>query len=328
MVLLLKESDVDALLDMKATVACLENAFREQSENRVVLPDRQVIQSGNPAAVVRIMAASAEKIKAIGLKALLGAPATRKPQETYFATLLFDPDDAHLLAIISAGRLTQLRTGGASAVATKHLARSNPSKISIAGAGVQGFGQLEGIASITDLENGFVFDLDEARAKALVEKANTKLGVQLQQTSRIEDLYDADIICTATTSSKPILFGDKLKPGIHLNAVGSNAPNRQEIHETVLLKSKVYVDRTEQALKEAGDLVVPIKQGLYKPENIAGELCDLITGKINGRTSDSDITVFKSVGLALEDIAVARAVFENAVKKGLGLEVDFQASAR
>lgn len=193
---------------------------------------------------------------------------------------------------------------------------------------MQGFGQLEGIESITDLENGFVFDLDKARAKALVEKANAKFGIQLQQTSRIEDLYDVDIICTATTSSKPILFGDKLKLGIHLNAVGSNAPNRQEIHETVLLKSKVYVDRKEQALKEAGDLVIPIRQGLYKPESIAGELCDVVTSKIKGRTSDSEVTVFKSVGLALEDIAVAHAVFVNAVKKGVGLEMDFQSSVQ
>lgn len=324
MVLLLKESDVAKLLDMKSAVACLEETFREQSEKRAVQPERQVIQStNNPAALVRIMAASIEKINAIGLKVLLGTPAKRKPHATYFATLLFDPEDAHLLAIISAGRLTQLRTGGASAIATKHLANPHPTTIGIAGAGVQGFGQLEAIASITKLEGGYIFDVDQARAQTFVNDARTKLNIDLKPTSKVDDLYNVNVICTATTATKPILFGNQLKPGTHINAVGSNAPNRQEIHESVFLRSKVYVDKREQVLKEAGDLAIPIKEGLYKPENLAGELCDVITGKIKGRTSNSDLTVFKSVGIALEDIAVARAAYDSAIKKKIGTEIEF-----
>ncbi|HMK84200.1 MAG TPA: ornithine cyclodeaminase family protein [Candidatus Bathyarchaeia archaeon] len=320
----MKESDVAKLLDMKSTVTCLEDAFREQSEKRAVQPERQIIQpTNNPTALVRIMAASVEKIKATGLKVLLGIPAKRKPHSTYFATLLFDPEDAHLLAIISAGRLTQLRTGGASAIATKHLANPHPTTIGIAGAGVQGFGQLEAIASITQLEGGCIFDIDQVRARAFANDARTKLNVELTPTSKVDDLYKVDVICTATTATKPILFGNKLKPGVHINAVGSNAPNRQEIHESVFLRSKVYVDKREQVLKEAGDLAIPIKGGLYKPENLAGELCDVLTGKIKGRTSNSDLTVFKSVGIALEDIAVARAAYDNAIKRKIGTEIEF-----
>ncbi len=321
MVLLLKEPDVDALLDMKTTVACLEAAFREQSEGRTILPERQVIQTST---VVRIMAASAEQIKAIGLKALLGTPAKRKPQATYFVTLLFDPEDAHLLAVISAGRLTQLRTGGASAVATRYLARPRTTTLGVVGAGVQGFGQLEGIASVCKLKSGFVFDLDESRAKNLVEKAKTKFGIELRHTSRIEDLYEVDVLCTATTSLKPLLFGHLLRPGTHVNAVGSNAPNRQELDESTLLRAKVFLDHKEQALKESGDLMIPIRHGSYKPQNIAGEICDVITGKVNGRTSDTDVTLFKSVGFALEDIAVARTTYDIAISRGIGIELDFQ----
>lgn len=324
MVLLLKESDVAQLLDMKSTIACLEEAFREQSEKRAIQPERQVIQSANnPAAVVRIMSASAERMNALGLKALLGTPAKRKPNATYFATMLFDPEDAHLLAVISAGRLTQLRTGAASAVATKYLANPNPTTVGIAGAGVQGFGQLEAVASVTKLQSGYIFDVDDARAQTFVNTAKSKLNLELKKTNKVDDLYNVHVICTATTATKPVLFGNQLKPGTHVNAVGSNAPNRQEIHESVLTRSKVYVDRVEQVLKEAGDLAIPIKAGTYKAEKLAGELCDVITGKIKGRAANSDMTMFKSVGIALEDITVARAAYDIAVRKNIGTEIAF-----
>jgi alanine dehydrogenase len=324
MVLVLRETDVNNVINMKAAVACLESAFREQSEGRVLLPERQVIQPNNSDAIVRIMAASATNLNALGLKALLGKPATRKPESTYFVILLFDPKDSSLLAVISASRLTQLRTGAASGVATKYLARSNSETIGLIGAGIQGFGQLEGVAAVTKLREGFVFDLYEASARALIEKAQSKLGVKLQRTTNLDEIYKADIICTATTAVKPIVFGDKLRPGMHINAVGSNAPNRQEIHESVLSKSKVYVDQKEQVLIESGDLVIPSKQGSYDISRIRGNICDVVTGKIEGRKSSEEITLFKSVGIALEDIAVARLAYELGQTKGLGQEISLQ----
>jgi ornithine cyclodeaminase/alanine dehydrogenase-like protein (mu-crystallin family) len=324
MVLIIRESDVDAVLDMRSSVACLESAFREQSQGLTIMPDRQVMQARNPGAIVRVMAAAISGPNAFGLKALLGVPAQRDPRQTYFATLLFDPQDAHLLAIISAGRLTQLRTGGASGVATRYLSKENSDSIGLIGAGVQGFGQVEGVAAVRSLKSGFIYDKDEARAASFAHSVEERLGIALRATSRLDDLYGTDIVCTATTALTPILFGDNVKAGTHVNAIGSNAPNRQEVHESVLVRSKVYVDRREQALKETGDLVIPIKNERYKPDDIAGELCDVVTGKVRGRTADSDITLFKSVGIAIEDIAVARAVFERARERGLGVEIDFQ----
>jgi ornithine cyclodeaminase/alanine dehydrogenase-like protein (mu-crystallin family) len=322
MVLLLKELDVDQLLDMKSTVSCLETVFREQSEKRILLPERQVVRATD-SSIIRTMIASVPKLEALGLKVLLGTPPTRKQGSMYFVVLLFHPEDASLLAIMAANRLTQLRTGGASAVATKYLANPDFTTAGILGAGVQGYGQLEGLAAVGNLQDVAVFDMDAGRVKSLADKAKAELGISVKQAHKLEDLYDTDVLSTATTSSKPLIFGERLRPGVHLNAVGSNAPNRQEIDHTVLLKSKVFVDRKEQVLMEAGDLVIPISQGLYEPENIVGELADAITGKIEGRTTQSDITLFKSVGIALEDVAVARAVYDRALSKGAGENLSF-----
>jgi len=322
MVLILTEKDVYNLLDMKSSVACLERAFREQSEKRFLMPERQVFKP-TEAAVVRIMTASIPKLDTLGLKVLLGVPAQRKAGSTYFAAMLFDPNDASLLAILSAGRLTQLRTGAASAIATKYLARSSVSSVGILGAGVQGYGQLEGLVAVSSLKEAVVFDIDEQRVRLFVEKATSELGVKTRQASQLEELYQADVLCTATTSTKPLVLGAKLREGTHLNAIGSNAPNRQEIDHTALQKSKVFVDDLKQALKESGDLIIPIKQGVYAPDNIVGELADVVTGKLKGRTKDTDVTVFKSVGIALEDVAVSRAAYDLARTQGVGREIAF-----
>jgi alanine dehydrogenase len=305
-------------MNMKSTIATLEAAFKEQSENRVLMPPRQVMKEANSDAVVRIMAASASGIQSLGLKALLGVPAKRKPHSTYFLTLVLDTSDASILAIIAANRLTQLRTGAASGIATKYLARHDSHAMGVLGAGVQGYGQLEGVATTTSISKAVVYDIDSAKVEAMATQSKSKLGVDVRRAERIEDLYKCDIICTATPASKPVVFGSSVGPGTHINAIGSNAPDRQEIDASVLLKSRVFVDRLEQAVEEAGDLAIPIKQGLYSATNVAGNLCDVMTGRLSGRVDDSQITLFKSVGIALEDIAVARRAYELAMQNGVG----------
>jgi len=283
------------------------------------MPERQVFDS----AVVRLMVASMPRLQGLGLKVLLGVPAKRKVSSAYFLVLLLDSDDASLLAIISAGRLIHLRTGAASAVATKHLAKDGVGSVGILGAGVQGYAQLEAMATSIHLKEASIYDIDMRRSQAVAVKAKSNLGVDTRAATQIEELYEKDVICTPTTALKPLIFGDKLREGVHINAIGSNAPNRQEIDYTVLLKSKVFTDKTEQVLQEAGDLIIPISQGLYKADNIVGEIADVITGKVKGRASNGDITLFKSVGIALEDVAVARTIYDLAVQKGVGQEIRF-----
>lgn len=322
MPLVLSESDVHELLNMRSAISSVETAFEEQSKKRFLLPERQVFKSTD-SAIVRLMAASLPQLNTLGVKVLLGVPAKRRADSTYFLVLLLSPEDASLLAIISAGRLTQLRTGAASAIATRHLAKHGVESVGILGAGVQGYAQLEAMVATANLKDIVIYDMDASRSQAIAEKAKSEFGVKARAASLIDELYEKDIICTATTTVKPLLFGDKLHEGTHVNAIGSNAPTRQEIDHTVLLKSRVFTDKTEQVLQEAGDLVIPITQGLYKSDNIIGEIADVITGKIAGRNSDSDITLFKSVGIALEDVAVARTVYDLAVQKGRGQEISF-----
>ena len=320
--LILTEDDVNELLDMKSAIACLEKAFREQSDRRFQMPERQVFKASD-SAVVRLMAASMPELKTLGLKVLLGVPAKRKSESTYFVVMLFNPDDASVLAIMSAGRLTQLRTGGASAIATRYLARKSSSKVGILGVGIQGYGQLEAVTTVINVREAVVFDIDEAKVRSFAEKAESGLGVTVRTARQIEELYEADVLCTATTAVKPIIAGARLRDGTHLNAIGSNAPNRQEIDHVTLLKSKVFVDETAQALKESGDLIIPIQAGMYRADKIVGELADVVAGKLKGRISDSEITLFKSVGIALEDVAVGRAAYELAITKGVGRHIEF-----
>lgn len=308
---------------MPKSISYIEKAFREQSEKQFVQPDRQFLQVDGSSAIVRIMSAAIPKMDAIGVKALLGSPSNRKQNSTYFATMIFDPQDAALLAIISANRLTQLRTGAASAIATKYLAKKGAKRIGIVGAGIQGYGQLEGLASIVRVEQCRVFDIDLAKIQTMSNRAQENLGIEVRASLDIKELYDCDVLCTATPSVEPIIFSEALHPGLHINAIGSNAPNRREIHEEVLLRSKVFVDKLEQVLKEAGDVAIPIKRGAYSSSMIQGEICDVISGKLEGRATDSDVTLFKSVGIALEDIALARGLYDLAVRNGIGIDIDF-----
>jgi len=323
LVLLITEDDVKELMDSKRTIHSLESAFSLQSQGHVQMPNRQVMKEEGSSAVVRVMPASVPGLNALGVKLLLGVPATRKVGSTYFATMVFDTIDGSLLAIVAANRLTQLRTGAASGIATKHLAKSDAKSVGILGAGVQGYGQLEGVSASIPIETAMVYDIDKAKVESMINRARDDLGITLKKAENAETIYENDVICTATPSSEPILFGNRLNPGTHINAIGSNAPNRQEIDLEVLRRSRIFVDKLEQTLEEAGDIVIPIKRGQFSADRIAGNLCDVITGKVRGRESASQVTLFKSVGIAIEDVSVARSVYEAALEKGSGKEISF-----
>ena len=165
-----------------------------------------------------------------------------------------------------------------------------------------------------------VYDLETNKVEALASQAKEKLGVDVEGADTIDELYQLTSYALPRLRQTPVIFGSPLRPGTHINAIGSNAPNRQEIDVSVLQKSRVFVDRLSRLWKKR-NLAIPIKQGNYHIESIKGNLCDVITGRIVGRADDSQITMFKSVGIALEDIAVARRAYELALERGLGQEI-------
>jgi alanine dehydrogenase len=322
LVLILTDDEAMQVLRMGKAIDVVREAFRKLGEGSVEMPLRVQMRYPKTDGIVRIMPASIDGRGELGVKMLLGNPASRKPDLTYFSVLLFAPDDGHLLAMIGARRLTQLRTGAASAVATDYLARKDVSTVGIFGCGAQAWGQLEGLAEVRDVKNVKVFDVDTGRSRDFAERARKELGVTVSEfTSPSMVVKGSDVVVTATTSTTPVFNGDDLEEGTHVNAIGSNAPVRQEIDVKTLSRSKIVVDSLEQVRKEAGDFVVPMESGQFDIGKVYAELCDLVTGRKKGREVDSEVTLFKSVGVAIEDIAVASAVYQEATQRGLGREI-------
>lgn len=321
MVLALSEDDVSRIANVDRVVKEVEAVLREYSERKTVMPPRYVMERPNSDGTVRLMLASIPSHESAGLKILTGTAGKREAGRTYFLISLFDRDGS-IRCLMSANRLTQLRTGAASAVATKYLARRNSKTIGVVGAGLQGRGQLEAICRVASFESGFVFDVFGEAANKMVEYAKEKLNLDMKvETSPSNVAAHSDVLVTTTTSKEPFLSWDMIMPGTHINAVGSNLPGRRELQESLLGRATVFVDSLEQVLKESGDLIAPIAAGAYSADRIAGEIGEVISGAKPGRVSHDQVTLFKSVGIAVEDVAVADLIFREALKAGIGTEV-------
>ncbi|MDG6940145.1 MAG: ornithine cyclodeaminase family protein [Nitrososphaerota archaeon] len=322
MVLLLSDEDVRSSMDMAGAMAAVRESFELLGKGRVQMPLRVSVAYPNTAGVVRLMGASIDGMGALGSKLLLGQASKRAPGLTYFVVSLFDPADGHLLAIMGANRLTQLRTGAASAVAAGYLCRKDAETVGLFGAGVQAMGQLEGLASVLEIKKVRVFSRDRGRRDDFCRSGGRLLGIDVQGVEQADSaVRGCDAVVTSTTSSEPLFSGDAVEPGTHISAVGSNNPARRELDVATIRRAKVVVDHMQQALDESGDFAIPMKQGLIRREDIHAELSELVLGTKDGRVDDSEVTLFKSVGIASEDVAVGRAVYDRAVKLGLGREV-------
>jgi len=232
---------------------------------------------------------------------------------------LLDGETGSPRAILNGTFLTALRTGAASGAATDLLARSDADTVAIIGAGVQGRMQLEATCAVRPIKKVWVYDIAEEVAVKFAEKMSAALAIEILVAESSRDaLQYADIICTATISSTPVFADAEIAPGVHINAVGSYKPEVQEIPEKTVLRSLLIVDHRESALQEAGDLMIPIKRGSMQETHIHAELGEIISGKVIGRTSDQDVTLFKSVGIAVQDLVAATRVLERAEIQGFG----------
>lgn len=316
MTLILTEKEVDSLLDMPSALEAVEQILRQHAEGKATNRARRRVAL--PESALNFMAAGAPEIGALGLKAY-----TLAGSEFRFYTMLFDPQSGELLSIMQSDKLGQLRTGAASGVATRHLAREDAKTLGIYGAGWQAESQLEAIAAVRDLERVIVYSRSEETRKRFAEKMSGRLGMEVESTHAAEEPAAQDIVVTATSSREPVLLGEWLKPGSHVNAAGSNFLFKSEIdREVVRRASFVCVDSREELGLEAGDLVQPLETGLILPEAVY-ELGQVIAGQVRGRESPEDITLFASHGLALQDMAAARVVYDRAVERNVGREIEF-----
>ncbi len=316
MTLLLTEAQVEELLDMPATLDAVEAVLRQQAEGRATNRARRRVAL--PKSGLNVMFAGAPEMGALGLKAYTIARGGAR-----FYTMLFDSETGGLLSILQSDRMGQMRTGAASGVATKHLAREDANTLGIYGAGWQAESQLEAIAAVRRLDRVIVHTRKEDTRKRFAEKMGEKLGMEVETTHAAEEPAAQDIVVTVTSSSGPVLHGEWLRPGAHVNAAGSNFLFKTEIdREVVKRASFVCADAREELGLEAGDLMPSLETGAILPEAVY-ELGQVIAGHVPGRKSPEDITLFASQGLALEDMAAAHVVYDRAVERGVGQEIEF-----
>lgn len=316
MTLLLTEEEVDGLLDMASTLPVVEDVFRAHGEGKATNHARRRVAL--PTGGLNVMFAGAPRIDAMGLKAY---SVTRSGARFY--TMLFDPESGELLAILQSDRLGQLRTGASTGIAAKHLARHDATTLGLYGAGWQAETQLEAVAAAKSLSRIVVHSRSEEPRKKFAEKLGERLGREIETTGSPEEPAAQSIVVTATSSKEPVLKGEWLSPGAHVTAAGSNFIFKSEIdREVVRRASFVCADSREELGLEAGDLMMPLETGQLLPEAVF-ELGSVVAGHVKGRQSDEDITLFASQGLALQDMAAARLVYDRARERGVGREVDF-----
>ncbi len=320
----LSAADVRAALPMREAVDAMKSAFAALSSGDAVLPLRSRIAAARQKGSLLIMPCSVPSRGLLGLKAVTvydGNAALGLPRIQALVILL-NGDDGSPLAVLDGASLTAIRTGAASGAATDLLARRDASTAAILGAGVQGRTQLEAVCAVRAIREAWVFDIDSHAAEVYAHEMRASTGVAVKAApSAASAVRSADIICTATSASSPVFADADLKAGVHINAVGSYRPDVQEVPAETVLRARVVVDHRESALSEAGDILVPIRQGRCSPECIAAELGEIAGGRRPGRCADDEITFFKSVGVAIQDLAAAAAALDNARKLGLGTTI-------
>jgi len=323
MPLLLTKSDVQKVLNMKDCIEVVEKAFAELSNGTAVLPLRINIAPTDGLSLY--MPAYLKEMKALACKVVTvykNNPSKHDLPTTIGKVLLQNPETGEVICIMDGGYLTAVRTGAASGVATKYLARKDKNQvIGIYGTGVQAKMQLWAMNETVSISKVLVYDLNEKAADNFVKETTAMLNLEVIKTTNPDDLLISDIICTATSSSTPLFDGNKLKPGTHINNIGSHTPNARELDTATVKRSKFVGDSKEACFKEAGDIMIPLKEGSITEDHFYAELGELITGKKDGRVNAEEITVFKSNGLAIQDAATAKLIYDKAVAAGIGVSV-------
>ncbi|WP_299287436.1 ornithine cyclodeaminase family protein [Thermoflexus sp.] len=316
MPLLLREEEVQALLSVGDAIEALERTFRAQAEGRAVNLPRQRVRW--PGGTLHVMAAGDLGSGYVGLKAY-----TAVGGQTRFVVLLFHAERGELLAIIEADRLGRLRTGAATGLATRYLARPDARVVGMIGAGRQAATQLMAVCAVRPIAEARVYSPTPERRAAFAHRMRETLGIPVQAVERPEAAVEgADILITITSAREPVLRGAWLRPGVHLNAAGSNALLRRELDEEAIARADlIVIDSRAQGQIEAGDFLEPLERGRLQWERVY-ELRDVVAGRV-GRAHPEQITLFKSLGIALEDIAVAAVAYERARAQGAGERIRF-----
>ncbi len=317
MALLISEEEVKALLPMNAALEAIEECFRRMGEGRAKVQMRHRLELPEKG-FLHYMAAADSASGYMGMKIYTSVAGSLR-----FMVPLYRAASGELLALIEANHLGQIRTGAATGVATKYMAKSDAKTVGIIGTGFQARTQLEAIAGVRNLLQVRCYGRDKARREAFAREMTERLRVPVEAVESGEAaVRDAEIAVTSTSSSRPVLLGAWLSPGTHINAIGANFPQKRELDEEAVTRAGIIVaDSREQSKQEAGDLIHVLGSDPGRWANVK-EISDIVIGLAPGRTSERQITLFKSNGIASEDIAVAGKVYEAALKSGAGKRIE------
>jgi alanine dehydrogenase len=322
-ILFLSAKDIKNVITMKETIALMTEAFRQISEGLVNTPLRIPVDISKHNAGALFMPAYSEESDLLSLKLVTvfrNNPNIKLPL-IHALVILMDGTNGKPLAIMDGEFLTALRTGAASGLATDLLARKDAAILGIFGAGVQGRTQMSAVCEVRDIHKVIIFDRnpDTAKDLAAIAKSDHHLETVFDQVGSQISL--CDIICTATSSFTPVFSDDNLKKGVHINAIGAYQPDKREIPGKTIRRSKLVVDQGSACLHEAGDVIIPIKEKLISEDHIYAELGEIVNGRKSGRSDESEITVFKSVGNAAQDLLTAGEIFKKAQECGVGISI-------
>jgi alanine dehydrogenase len=321
---LISEDDVKNTLTMDDALQAVEEALCEKGFNRVQMPPKTYIFFKKYEGDFRTMPSYLEGPDIAGVKVVNVHPNNPRTYHTpsIMATiLLIDPKTGAVFAILGGTTITAMRTGAISGLATKYLARKESTTLAIVGAGTQARTQLSAISKILNLRTVRVYDKNDEAMKRFIEEAEERYPFTITSSNSVEDcVTDADVISTTTPVTAPIINDAWISPGTHINAIGADAPGKEELDPEILKRATIVVDDLEQAA-HSGEINVPLSTGMITMKDIQGELCEIVVGKKTGRTSKEEITVFDSTGLSVLDVATAWMVYTRVQEKKLGSSI-------
>jgi len=308
------------VLSMDDLIDTMSTALAQFSTGQVEQPLRTVVVIGGKS-FYGVMPASMQQPAALGAKLVtVYASNAERGLPTHLATIqLLDPETGELLSLLDGRFITEARTGAVSAVSAKHLARADARVLAVIGSGVQARSHIEALVRVRRFEEIRVWGPTPAKVFPLIQEMLPHVNTKLAAVESVRDaVRDADIVALVTAAREPVIKREWIAPGTHICAVGACRPDQREMETPLVRDARVFVDSRTGALAEAGDLVIPIKEGAISSSHIVGELGEVIGGRIQGRRTQEEITIFKSLGMAVEDVAAARLAWERASERGIG----------
>lgn len=324
--ILLNQSQISGLITMKEIIESVETAYKVHAERKVQMPAKKYLFYKKFKGDLRIMPCFIRGMDESGVKNVNVHP--DNPRKFGLPTVmamieLVDPQTGFPISIMDGTWITNMRTGAAAGVATKYLARDNAEIVGLVGAGVQARTGLDAINEVMDIKEVRVSCRTCETRENFAKEASEKYGIPVKAVDTIKEaVQGADVLLTTTPSRDPVVKSKWIDNGTHINAMGADAPGKQELNSHVLQKAKIFIDCWDQA-SHSGEINIPVHEGLVRRSDIVGKIGDVIIGSVPGRTSDEEITVFDSTGLAVQDIVTAWNVYEKALEQGIGKKMNF-----